>query len=193
MNKTSICLVSLVAIAFSCQSQKREQLLELWYNQPAKVWEEALPLGNATTGAMVFGGINREQFALNDHTLWSGYPNPGNQPKGPKILSEVREAIFAGDYKIAAELWKGMHGPYSARYLTMGDLLLNFDFQDSLANNYSRKLDLRTAISTVCFSKDQVNYKRESFVSFPDQMMAIKLSTTEKGKISFDASLFCFG
>ena len=189
MNKITISLLGLLALTISCQSQQKTQPLELWYNQPAQVWEEALPLGNATTGAMVFGGINRERFALNDHTLWSGYPNLGNKLKGPEILPKVREAIFAGDYKKAANLWKGMHGPYSARYLTMGDLLLNFGFKDTLVDNYTRKLDLRTAVSTVGFTKDEINYKRESFISFPDQVMVVKLSSTGKGKISFDAEL----
>lgn len=184
-----ILLISIAATAFSCQPEQNKQPLELWYDQPAKVWEEALPLGNGTTGAMVFGTISKEHYSLNDHTLWSGFPNPGNKEKGPEILPKVREAIFAGDYAKAASLWKGMHGPYSARYLPLGDLFLNFNFKDTLVGTYSRKLDLRNALSTVEYSVDQVNYLRESFVSFPDQVMAVKLSASEKGKISFDALL----
>ena len=189
MNKFSVLLICFLSIAFSGRSQQTKQPLELWYDNPAKVWEEALPLGNGTTGAMVFGGINREHFALNDHTLWSGSPNPGNKPNGPQILPKVREAIFAGDYEKAASLWKGMHGPYSERYLTMGDLFLKFEFKDTLVDSYSRKLDLRKALSTVRFSQEKVSYTRESFVSFPDQVMVVKLSASEKGRISFDALL----
>ncbi len=189
MTKTGILLISFVTIAFSSLGKAPQQPLQLWYNLPSMVWEEALPLGNGTTGAMVFGGINREQYALNDHTLWSGSPVPGNRANGPELLPKVREAIFAGDYTKAANLWKGMHGPYSARYLTMGDLFLKFGFNDTLVTNYSRKLDLRNALSTVSFSKDQVNYQRTTFVSFPDQVMVIKLSASEKGKISFNTLL----
>lgn len=175
--------------SITLQAKEKEQLLQLWYNRPASVWEEALPLGNGTTGAMVFGGINREQYALNDHTLWSGYPNAGNKPLGPQILPKVREAIFVGDYEKAALLWKGMHGPYSQRYLTMGNLKLQFNFADTVVENYVRKLDLNSATSTVMFKKDKVDYKRESFTSFPDQVMVVKLSASHKGKISFDALL----
>ncbi len=189
MKKTNIGWIALVTIFFSFDSSAQKQLLELWYNRPAQVWEEALPLGNGTTGAMVYGGIRAEKFSLNDHTLWSGFPNPGNKEKGPEILTRVREAIFAGDYEKAATLWKGMHGPYSARYLPLGDLVLNFNFADTLVNNYSRKLDLRKAISMVDFSKEGVNYRRESFISFPDQAMVVKLSASQRGKISFDALL----
>ncbi|HEX6179940.1 MAG TPA: glycoside hydrolase N-terminal domain-containing protein, partial [Chitinophagaceae bacterium] len=46
------------------------RVLKLWYQKPAEVWEEALPLGNGKTGAMVFGGIVKERFQLNDNTLW---------------------------------------------------------------------------------------------------------------------------
>ena len=181
-----VCLVSMALLAFS---QQKIQPLELWYDRPAKIWEEALPLGNGTTGAMVFGGIKNEQYSLNDHTLWSGAPVQGNKPKGPEILPKVREAIFNGDYGQAATLWKGMHGPYSARYLPLGDLFLKFNFADTLVQNYRRGLDLHKAISTVVFTKNQVTYKRESFVSFPDQTMVIRLSASAGKSISFDAIL----
>jgi alpha-L-fucosidase 2 len=189
LNRIHIFLISFAVIAFSCQPEQKKQPLELWYDQPAAVWEEALPLGNGTTGAMIYGGISREQYSLNDHTLWSGYPNPGNKEKGPEILPKVREAIFAGDYAKAASLWKGMHGPYSARYLPLGDLFLNFDLNDTVVEAYSRKLDLQNALSTVGFALNGVDYQRESFISYPDQVMAVKLSASEKGKISFNAEL----
>lgn len=52
----------------------------LWYKQPAKKWEEALPLGNGRMGAMVFGGIRRERLQLNEDTLWAGYPVQEDHP-----------------------------------------------------------------------------------------------------------------
>jgi alpha-L-fucosidase 2 len=107
---------------------ENQQPLELWYNKPAAFWEEALPLGNGSTGAMVYGGVEAEQYSLNDLTLWSGEPKEHYAANGPEILKNVREAIDAGDYGKAGELWKGMHGDYSARYLPLGDLYLNFDF-----------------------------------------------------------------
>lgn len=93
----------------------------LWYDRPASAWEEALPMGNGRTGAMVFGGIVNERFQLNDNTLWSGYPDPGNNPNGQKYLPLVRKAVEEGDYGLAEKYWKKMQGAYSARYLHMGD------------------------------------------------------------------------
>ena len=33
---------------------------KLWYKKPAKVWTEALPVGNGRLGAMIFGGVTEE-------------------------------------------------------------------------------------------------------------------------------------
>ena len=35
--------------------QAAAQEYKLWYDEPAQVWTEALPLGNGRLGAMVFG------------------------------------------------------------------------------------------------------------------------------------------
>src|SRR3546814_18483048 len=53
----------------------------LWYTKPASVWTEALPIGNGRLGAMLFGGIKRERFQLNEDTLWSGGPYSNVNPQ----------------------------------------------------------------------------------------------------------------
>src|SRR6185503_7044405 len=92
----------IIACMLATIVQAQDPNLKLWYNKPAGIWEEALPLGNAKTGAMVFGGVVKERFQLNDATLWSGYPEPGNNPNGPIVLPKVRSAVFAGNYDSAA-------------------------------------------------------------------------------------------
>lgn len=52
--------------------QKKDRIL--WYKQPAKNWNEALPIGNGRLGAMIFGGVNEELIQLNEATLWTGGP-----------------------------------------------------------------------------------------------------------------------
>ena len=164
--------------------------LKLWYNEPATIWEEALPLGNAKTGAMVFGGIVRERFQLNDNTLWSGYPNAGNNPDGPKYLPLVREQVFAGNYDSAAALWKkNMQGPYSARYLPLADLWIQNKLSDTVTSFYYRDLDLNNAIATVKYTINGVTYKRETFISHPDKIMVIRISADKKGAINFITSV----
>ena len=41
----------------------------LWYNEPAKSWEEAIPIGNGAIGGMIFGGVNKEHIQMNEESL----------------------------------------------------------------------------------------------------------------------------
>ena len=165
------------------------QELKLWYDKPATIWEEALPLGNGKTGAMVFGGIATERYQLNDLTLWSGAPKDGNNPAGPEILEETRKAVNAGDYAKAAEAWKKIHGPYSARYLPMADLAIKMLFTDSTVSDYHRELDIQNAISTVRYKCNGVGFSRETFISYPDKTMAIRIMADKKQTISLETWL----
>lgn len=106
MIRYSLLFLGVLFAASVASAQKKQEPLKLWYNQPARIWEEALPLGNGKTGAMVFGRINKELFQLNNNTLWSGAPDAGNNPKAQANLPLVRAAVFAGDYGKAAEIWK---------------------------------------------------------------------------------------
>ena len=192
MNRLSyLCslIFSLLTFELYAQSQKKDPALKLWYDQPAKVWEEALPLGNGKTGAMVFGRVNEERYQLNDNTLWSGFPDPGNNPNGIVYLPQVRQAVFDGDYAKAATLWKKMQGPYSARYLTMADLFLDFKFNDSTTTSYYRELDLNSAVHTVTYTVAGIRYRRETILSYPDKVMAIRVSADKPNAVNFTTSL----
>jgi alpha-L-fucosidase 2 len=182
-----IILLSFFFTAVSAQKNSGD--LKLWYNKPASIWEEALPLGNAKTGAMVFGGIVTERFQLNDNTLWSGYPEKGNNPDGPGILPLVREQLFAGNWDSATVLWKKMQGPYSARYLTLADLWIKNGFADSSTGSYYRDLDLNNAVATVRYSINGVTYTRETFISHPDKVMVIRITAAKKGMLNFTTAL----
>ncbi len=185
-------LISFLLIIQKCFSQigANDSNLKLWYNKPATVWEEALPLGNAKTGAMVFGGIVKERFQLNDNTLWSGYPNAGNNSDAPKYLPLVRQLIFTGSYDSAAAIWKAhMQGPYSARYLPLADLWLKNKSSDTIASDYCRDLDLNNAIATVKYTINEVTYKRETFISHPDKIMVIRITADKKNALNFTTSI----
>lgn len=184
-----IAFLIAVCIGSFAANGQTDPLLKLWYTKPAQAWEEALPLGNGKTGAMVFGKVKTERYQLNDNTLWSGYPDPGNNPNGPTILPQVRQAVFEGDYTKAADLWKKMQGPYSARYLPLGDLLLEFPYADTVGSGYYRSLDLSNAIATVRYTTGGVQYQRESFTSFPDKVMVIRLTANKSKSISFTTAL----
>jgi len=182
-------LLTLMLAAFCRQGFAQQGEQQLWYNEPAVTWEEALPLGNGKTGAMVFGRVNRERIQLNDNTLWSGYPDAGNNPNGPTVLPQVRAAIFQGDYEKATQLWRKMQGPYSATYLPLGDIFLQFHQKDSVCTNYKRLLSLDQAISKTSYTLKGINYEREVLTSYPDKALLVRIKASKAGALNLNIGL----
>lgn len=175
-------------IGFSVCAQ---QDLKLQYKQPAIEWTEALPVGNGTLGAMVFGRVDSELIQLNEATLWSGGPVKKNvNPDAFQNLTLIREALKNEDFEKAYNLTKNMQGPYSESFMPLGDLILNQDFNGQKTESYNRSLDLQTGLATTNFRVNGVNYKREIFASAPAKCIVIKLSADQLKKLSFviDAS-----
>lgn len=162
----------------------------LWYRRSAQVWEEALPIGNGRLGAMVFGGVADERIQLNESTLWAGYPLDADNPEALKSLPEIRRLIFANQNNEAVALaTKTMLGkPKGIKpYQSLGELWM--DFPQLKAQNYTRSLDLSTAIAKVKYTVDGVTYTRESFASETDGVIVVRLSADKPGKISFRLTL----
>lgn len=179
-----LCLLFSVAVQGQDVSGKRHLLR---YDEPARIWEEALPLGNGQTGAMVFGGTEEELYQLNDHTLWSGGPEPGNNPGAKAYLPVIRQQIFDKKYAATEETWRNMEGPYSARFLPLGNLKLNFGA--ARAVDYRRTLDLDSALVTISYKSEGTKFRRTTFLSHPDRVMVIRISADQKGKINLRAKL----
>ena len=162
---------------------------KLWYNAPATVWEEALPIGNGRIGAMVYGNPLQEVYQLNEESIWSGYPQDWNNPKAANALPQVREAVDRGDYAKASELWKAnAQGPYTARSLPMANLMLD-QLTRGEARNLYRELNISNALSTVTYEADGVKYRRTSFISYPDQVMVIKIAADRPQAVSLHIRL----
>ena len=162
--------------------------LALWYKQPAKLWTEALPVGNGRLGAMVFGGVESERLQLNEDTLWSGFPKDWNNPAAKAVLPEVRRLLRQEKYTEADALCKKMQGPYNQSYLPLADLHLQFEGLADVTN-YRRELNLDTAIATTTFQSGQTTYTREVFSSFPDQLIVIRCNASGPDKLNFSATL----
>ena len=203
MRRLSFILAGLLA----CLSASAQGLV-LRYDKPATRFEEALPIGNGHLGATVYGGVADDLIWLNEGTLWGGCANPDNNPVptgGPQLLAEVRALLEKEEWKAAEEKVKGLQGKYVNSYLPMGSLhirqsfdndALVFDYSGnnaalpeskaSVIGNYLRTLDLDNAVTTTKFVVDGVEYSRELFVSHPDRVMVMRLTSSEKGKLEFD-------
>ncbi len=159
----------------------------LWYNKPATVFEDALPLGNGRIGAMVYGGVEKERISLNEATLWTGYPvDPNMNPAAKNYLPLIREALFAEEYKKADSLTRFIQGKFSSSYSPLGNLIIDFGIKE--ASNYKRRLDLNAGIHQVSFDADATYYTRETFVSHPDQVLMMKFRSSGKNKMNISLS-----
>ncbi|MBE7173718.1 MAG: glycoside hydrolase family 95 protein [Williamsia sp.] len=159
--------------------------LKLWYRQPARVWTEALPLGNGRLGAMVFGRVQEELIQLNESTLWSGGPVTDNlNPDAPGYLPQIREAVFKGDYQKASDLSKKMQGVYSESYLPLGDLSIKQTFNGTDSTSYYRDLNISDALATTRFKRGGTEYTRQLFSSAPDQVIVIRLTASKPGALT---------
>ena len=197
-------------------SNKDNNELRLLYNSPAEDsyngWEKwSLPIGNGNMGASIFGGLQNERVQLNEKTLWSGGPsesrpnyNGGNIESNATvkvdgvdvpIMQAIQDAFARGDTATANSLCNKLTGVSDDQgtqgygyYLSYGNMYL--DFKDTInstdVKNYVRDLDLNTAISSVNYSYNNVDYSREYFISYPDNVLVTKLTASESGKLSLD-------
>jgi alpha-L-fucosidase 2 len=203
-------ILSVIAVVF-CSSiifAQTPASLVMNYDQPAKIFEEAFPLGNGHLGATVYGGVTDDVIWLNEGTLCGKIGAENNPQTGGRAqLEKVRQALYAEDWETAATLAKDLQGPNVGAYLPMGCLHLRqtfgaeenkglfYDYHGQRNNysddpssgitEYSRCLDLGRAISTASFTVDGVKYTREMFVSHPDRVFVIHLTSSEKGKLEF--------
>ena len=162
----------------------------LWYDQPARVWNEALPLGNGRLGAMVFGSPAMEKIQLNEETFWSGGPSRNDNPEALQALPEVRQLIFDGKFSEAEKLinQKMMTPRHGSMYQTVGNINLHFPGHEQFSNYY-RELDIEKALFSTHYEVNGTTFHREVFASLPDQVIVVRLSASQPGSLSFTASL----
>ena len=189
--RSSLPLLVVACLFLSGQVARGRGPLTLFYLQPAQKWEEALPLGNGRLGAMVFGGVPEERIQLNEHSLWAGPPYPEPRPGGAAVLARARELFFQGQFAegervIQRELLVPVIEPRS--YQTLGDLLLSFDHAGTVTN-YSRELDLETAVATTRYEAGGVTFVREVFASRSHDLIILRLAASVPGALSFRARL----
>lgn len=177
-----------VLLSVPCNAQKDREL-KLWYEQPAKQWTDALPLGNGRLGAMVFFDPSKERIQINEETIWGGGPHNNVNDKAKDGLDRIRQALFENRRKDAQALcdeYINTPGPHGMPYQTAGSLVLDFDGMDQYSD-YCRELDIERAVATSTFSTGGVEFRRQAFVSFADQVVAVRLTASKPGSISFAA------
>ena len=183
--KKAIAVITLSLIISETTNILAQSGNTLWYDQPARYFEESLVLGNGKMGASVFGGINSDKIYLNDITLWSGGPVDANMnPEAYKNLPAIREALKNDDYKLADQLQHKLQGKFSESYCPLGTLFIDMK-QNGEPKDYYRELNIGDAVSKVKYDINGITYTREYFISYPDQVMIIRLASSKKAALNF--------
>ncbi len=193
MKKSYPFFALLLFIISACTNTeiRPEKAQVYFFDRPAKLWEESLPLGNGRIGMMPDGGIDKETIVLNELSLWSGGKQDADNPQASRYLPHIRQLLFEGRNDEAQELMyntfvckgegsalgNGADAPYGS-YQLLGNLHINYHHSDNTENpeEYRRELNLNTAVSTITYKQGNTRYTRESFTSFASDLGVIYLT-----------------
>ena len=178
-----VCIISLPV----CSQQYK-----LWYREPARVWTDALPLGNGRLGAMVYGIPSVERLQLNEETIWTGQPNNNPNQNAKAAIPVIQKLLFEGKYKEAQDLAsdKVMSATNNGMaYQTFGNVYISTP-NISQYTNYKRELSLDSAIAVTTYTVDGVNYRREVITSFSDNVITVKFTASKPGMITFNVNFY---
>ncbi|MCB0666216.1 MAG: glycoside hydrolase family 95 protein [Saprospiraceae bacterium] len=172
---SAIKYVFLCCVILPLHAQRGDLLLN--YDQPAQLWTEALPVGNSYMGGMIFGNPHKEHVQLNESTLYSGDPHRKYQgfnimENYPEIISLINQGKYAEGQELIRQHWLGR--PQDL-YQPMSDLWIEFKHPGEVSE-YSRSLDIGNAIHKVQYQSGETHYQRETFASYPDHVMVMKIS-----------------
>lgn len=165
---------------------------KLWYKTPANIWEEALPVGNGSLGAMIYGKVTDEVIQVNEESMWYGAPTDRINEDALISLPQIRKYIFDGEINKAEELMKySLSGtPDSMHpYQTLGNIHIHFKNNDSV-EEYYRELDISSAIyRQIIKSDNDIEYGRQIFISKPAKAMIMRFTAPLDRPLSFDVIL----
>lgn len=204
MKKLLLLFFLAVAAFTGCREYEMKKVWEYHFDEPARVWEETLPLGNGRLGLMPDGGISRESVLLNEISLWSGSTEDTGNPEAYPYLPRIRQLLFEGKNEEAQQVMydhfvckgegsgrgDGASAPYGS-YQLLGHLLLDYDYGQAAdtVSDYRRTLNLSEAVASVSFKKGDVTYSRESFASFTGDIGVMNLKADKNFPLSFTVGM----
>jgi alpha-L-fucosidase 2 len=179
-----------VVTALSTGARASDSGFKLTFDKPATKWTEAVPLGNGRIGAMVFGGTEDERLQINEGTLWGGGPHDYTNPDAYTHLNDIRQLIFAGKVDEAEKLSESLMGrpKLLMPYQPFCDMRLHFPGHGQ-ATEYRRELHLDDAIAETTYKVGTANFRREVFISYPDQVLVVRITASQPGQVTFNAGM----
>lgn len=162
---------------------------KLWYKTQATSFTQALPIGNGSLGAMVYGKVPEEYISLNIDTLWSGTGRKQDKYLDRSILEEAKKLSLSGKYYEADKLVeKNLLGEYNESYMPLGILKYRYINIDK-PWEYKRELDLEKAIVKTNFLSGDVEYTSEIFASYPARAIILSIRASKKSALNIEFAL----
>ena len=167
----------------------------LWYEQPSRNWNEALPVGNGRLGAMVYGAYPNETIQFNEESLWAGCQTQSDAD-ARSSLKTIQQLLLDGEIAKAAALAEESltSDPLRIRsYQPVGDIIINYAGTPAGRRDthpdYQRSLDLETGITSSTFVLDGIKHTQEVFASAVHDAIIVRIKTEQEGKLTFILSL----
>lgn len=136
----------------------------LRYDKPAENWEQhALPIGNGSLGAMLFGGVDEAVVQFTVDSLWTGNENPSGSYKNQG--AKPGESNFGS-------------------YQNFGELRFTGAASAAAPEQYRRELDIARAVHTTSWKRGGTTFTHEAIASHPGQVLAWRIRADQPGKIT---------
>lgn len=186
-----LALASTFAFAYADDASSD---MRIWYDRiPDEEWTSPLPVGNGYLAGLVYGKVCDEKIALNETSFWSGVPHCYDDPDAGRWFDEIKNLVFNRQFREAEQMIDAnFYGKPVAQqcYEPLGDLRMRFlDIETPEASDYVRELNMETGITSVSFKARGITYMREVFVSYPDNVMVVRMTADKPGSVSFETWL----
>jgi alpha-L-fucosidase 2 len=153
--------------------------------QPAARWQDALPTGNGTIGAMAYGSIRNETILLNHEMLWRRAAPPQMVDVSER-LPELRTLLGEGRYDEATTFLyqaledRGFESKRNTPYQPAFDLQVDTETRTAF-EGYRSGVDFATGEVTVEWKDRETNYQRKLFVSRRDDVVVLVVRAPRRG------------
>lgn len=203
MKLNAKCYALLIGLLFKGPMLLAQTDQEIKFKAPARHFTQSAPLGNGRMGAMVFGGTNKERIVLNEISMWSGGIENPNRSDAASHLTALQQLLKDEKNKDAQALLQkyftsagkgsgqgnGALDKYGC-YQILSDLFITWKDTAAAVTNYKRTLNLGNAQAVTEWKRAGISYREEVFVSMPQQVVIVRLTTGKPKALNFDLELY---
>ena len=161
-------ITTLALTALTLATHAQQQPMRLWYDRPARLFEQSLPIGNGKLGALVYGAPDCDTGKPVDLSVDS---------TAHRWIPAIRQALFNENYPLADSLQHHVQGHNSQFYEPLGTLRI-YDLNEGATTDYRRELDLDSALCRDRYTRGGITYRREYFASHPDKVIAVRIKSS---------------